>query len=426
MSVDPEHAARPVHGSKPSEGPERDRVVATENERKRTASCRLRNTAGYELARVVDLRQEAGALIAERCRLGDSRLHIAFVPNLVAQALEPLLETGIADRRRAHVDTATALPEVERSPDDRDLALPFRNHDAKRYAILDIAVAKDCWAEWLAERRYGGDTEQRRRGMEQLTKWRDSVLENARLSEGETLLDVGCGEGLIGFGALALGAGTVIFSDISQDLLDFCHEAATALDLLDRCRFVQASADNLEAIGSGSVDVVTTRSVLIYVAEKQSAFGEFARVLRSGGRISLFEPINRFAKRAADTWDGYDLSPVPDITKKIREVYDAIQPPDTDPMLNFDERDLLDLADRAGFSPIHLHLDAEITPSEPWRWESFLSCAGNPRIPTLAEAMSQGLTSHETERLTAHLRPLVEEGRGTWRMAAAYLYATRP
>lgn len=49
--------------------------------------------------------------------------------------------------------------------------------------------------------------------------WRDRVLDNARVAEGETLLDVGCGEGLIGPGALERGAGTVIFSEISQDLL---------------------------------------------------------------------------------------------------------------------------------------------------------------------------------------------------------------
>jgi len=401
-------------------------VVATEDERKRTASCRLRNTAGYELARVVDLRQEAGALIAERCRLGDSRLHIAFVPNLVAQALEPLLETGIADRRRAHIDAAATLTEVERGADDRDLALPFRNHGSKRYAILDIAVVKDRWAEWLADRRYGGDPEQRSRGMEQLTQWRDRLLDNARLSEGETLLDVGCGEGLIGFGALERGAGAVIFSDISQDLLDFCREAATALGVLDRCRFVRASADDLAALSSVSVDVVSTRSVLIYVADKESAFEEFARVLRSGGRISLFEPINRFAERAADTRGGYDLSPVPNISRKIGEVYDAIQPPDTDPMLNFDERDLVDLAERAGFFPIHLQLEAEIRSSDPLSWETFLDSAGNPRIPTFGEAMHQALTPDERDQLTAHLRPLVEEGRGTWRMATAYLYAIKP
>jgi len=49
-------------------------------------------------------------------------------------------------------------------------------------------------------------------------------------------------------------------------------------------------ADDLAAIPDASVDVVTTRSVLIYVRDKRRAFGEFARVLRPGGWISIFEP----------------------------------------------------------------------------------------------------------------------------------------
>jgi SAM-dependent methyltransferase len=289
-----------------------------------------------------------------------------------------------------------------------------------------VKTERDCWADWLAERRHGGDEEARRRGFEELARWRDRVLDNAELAEGETVLDVGCGEGLIGFGAVERGAGTVIFSDISDDLLDVCREAATDLGVLDRCRFVQASAEDLTAFSSDSVDVVTTRSVLIYVADKGAAFSEFARVLRPGGRISLYEPINRFAVRAADTWAGYDLSPIPDISRKLRAVYETIQPSDTDPMLTFDERDLVDLAERAGFYPIHLRLEAEITPIEPRTWTGFLNHAGNPRIPTIAEAMKQALTPEEQNRLATHLRPLVEEGRGTWRMATAYVYATKP
>lgn len=287
-------------------------------------------------------------------------------------------------------------------------------------------MGRDCWAEWLATRRYGGDVEACRRGLEQLTRWRDKVLDNARLSEGETLLDAGCGEGLIGFGALERGAGRVIFSDISQDVLDFCQGAAAELGLLERCSFFQASADELAGVRSGSIDAVTTRSVLIYVADKQSAFGEFARVLRSGGRISLFEPINRFARRDADTWAGFDLSAIPEIATKIRSVYDTIQHPGSDPMVDFDERDLLTMAEQAGFFPIHLHLDAEITASEPRRWDTFVSSAGNPQIPTVAEAMDQALTQDEREQLIRHLRPLVEEGRGTWRMASVFLHAVKP
>ena len=61
---------------------------------------------------------------------------------------------------------------------------------------------------------------------EDLVPVREKVLDRAGLAEGETLLDVGCGEGLIGFGALERGAGHVVFSDISDDLLDFCRGAA--------------------------------------------------------------------------------------------------------------------------------------------------------------------------------------------------------
>jgi arsenite methyltransferase len=285
---------------------------------------------------------------------------------------------------------------------------------------------KDRWAEWLAHRRYGGDAEKHRRGLEELTLWRDRILDNARLSQGETLLDVGCGEGLVGFGALGRGVGMVVFSDISQDLLDFCNQAATNLGVRERCRFLRASADDLASLEDESVDIVTTRSVLIYVDDKASAFAEFSRVLRPGGRISLCEPINRFARRSAETWAGYGLGAIPDISRKIRAVYSAIQPPDADPMLNFDERNLIDLAEEAGFFPISLDLEARLAPLEPRTWEGFVNSAGNPRIPTVGEAMQQALTSEEQERFIGHLRPRVEQGHGVWRMATAYLYAVKP
>ncbi len=295
-----------------------------------------------------------------------------------------------------------------------------------RSSLTKVAKTKDCWADWVARMRSDADPEMRRKGVEALARWRERILDNAGLAEGETLLDVGCGEGLIGFGALERGAGTVVFSDISQDLLDFCHELVTNLGVLDRCRFLRASAHDLSAVETASVDVVTTRSVLIYVGDKRSAFGEFARVLRPRGRISLFEPINRFARTTADTWAGYDLSPLPEICEKIRAVYDSIQPPESDPMLDFDERDLIAFAEEAGFHPIHLQLEAEIRPSEPMAWETFLGRAGNPRIPTIARAMDQALDEHEREELTSHLRPLVEQGRGTWRMASVFLHAVKP
>jgi ubiquinone/menaquinone biosynthesis C-methylase UbiE len=257
-------------------------------------------------------------------------------------------------------------------------------------------------------------------------RWRDQILAGAEPIADETVLDVGCGEGLVAFGALDRGASEVVFADISDDLLAFCRTRAHELGVLERCRFVNAAAQNLAPIEDASVDVVTTRSVLIYVGDKEAAFAEFARVLRSGGRLAVFEPINRFARTEAETWMGYDLAAVGDIARKVRAVYETIQPPDTDPMLDFDERDLIAMAERAGFFPIELRLDTEVRPTEPRDWEDFRDLAGNPRIPSLGEAMAQVLTSEEAGAFTVHLRPLVEHGRGTWRMATAHLRAVKP
>jgi arsenite methyltransferase len=284
---------------------------------------------------------------------------------------------------------------------------------------------RDIWAEWLAERRFGGDDEVRRKTLESLGRVGEGVLDCAGLESGETLLDVGCGEGLIGFGALARGAGHVVFADVSEDLLTFCREAAAELGVWERCSFVQAGAEDLRGVADATVDVVATRSVLIYVKDKRRAFDEFFRVLRGGGRAALWEPINRFGteERRQGFW-GYPADGVSDLAERVERVYEEIQPPD-DPMLDFDERDLVALAERAGFFPVELELKAEIQRMEPRPWASFLNTSGNPRIPTIQEAMDSTLSAEERRRFEAHLRPLVEDGKGVSRMAHAVLRAEK-
>lgn len=281
----------------------------------------------------------------------------------------------------------------------------------------------DQWAQWLLHRRHGGDPEELQRTLAYLHPVRDRVLANASLAAGDTLLDVGSGDGLIAFGALDnVGqSGTVIFSDISQDLLTHARALADQMSVLERCRFAQANAEDLGQIGDASVDAVTTRSVLIYVADKQRAFTEFFRVLRPGGRLSIFEPINRFGLGQSIVED----SPVQDLSGRLRAVVEAIQPADSDPMVDFDERELLHLAEVAGFAEIHMDYQAEIAPAEPRRWETVLKSSGNPKLPTLAEMMRQIFTSEETARYEAYMRPRVEGGQITHRWATAYLWAVK-
>lgn len=295
---------------------------------------------------------------------------------------------------------------------------------------------QDQWAQWLLKRRHGGDPQKQKAMLQSLSQVRDKVLQNARLAQGETLLDVGCGDGLIAFGALPqVGErGRVIFTDISQDLLDHCQSLTQEIGVLDRCQFVRASADNLHMIEANSVDAVTTRSVLIYVKEKQQAFQEFYRILKPDGRLSIFEPINRFAfPEPPHLFYGYDVTPVMMIKKKILAVYERFQPCETDPMMDFDERDLLAFTEKAGFTEVHLELQVKIIPgkfskdatAEKPNWEAFLRSSPNPLVPTLEEVMNQVLTPDEAEQFIKYLRPLLETRQNIERSSVAYLWGIK-
>ena len=286
---------------------------------------------------------------------------------------------------------------------------------------------KDIWYQWLLHRRFGGDA-QRMQDMAGLCAVRDEVLSHANLGEDQILLDVGCGDGLIAFGALEkTKTGRVIFSDISQDLLDHARRIAEEMELGPRCEFLRVSAEDLSAPKDSSVNVVTTRSVLIYVSNKQQAFDEFHRVLKPNGRLSIFEPINRFGwPEPPHLFWGYDVTPVMETAQKVKALYHRLQPVETDPMMNFDERDLMAFAEQAGFGEIHLELRAEISPAdEKASWEAYFKTAGNPKIPTLEEAIQQTLTPEEAEKFIAHLRPLVEGRQQVRRWAGAYLWAVK-
>ena len=288
----------------------------------------------------------------------------------------------------------------------------------------------DRWSQWLLRGREGGDQALRQRFLaEILLPLRDQVLDRGRIEEGEVVLDVGAGDGLIAFGALdRVGStGRVILSDVSPDLLQKCRSLATELNLTDRCSFVECPADNLTGVADMSVDVVTTRSVLIYVDNKRKAFEEFYRVLRPHGRISIWEPINRLTyPEPANEWFGYDVSSVRDLAERIKKAHLSLTGA-LDSMMGFDERDLFALAEQVGFVEMHLELRrrAARRPT-PRSWDSFRRSSPNPLSPTVGEVFDKALSAEEIRRFTAHLRPLVEEGRQIERLAFAHLWAERP
>jgi arsenite methyltransferase len=284
---------------------------------------------------------------------------------------------------------------------------------------------RDPWAAWFAERRHGGNDNARLAILDALAPVRERVLAGARLEPGDKLLDAGCGDGLIGFGALELVGedGSVIFEDISEELLDRCREVAGDDP---RCSFVNASLTDLP-LPDESVDAATVRSVVIYVPEKQRAFGELHRVLKPGGRLSLFEPLNSFAYPERDeTFLGIEVGDLHELSDRVKAVWRSIDIPEFNSMHDWDERDLAAWVDRAGFRERHLEAAYEVKAMEPWDdYDVRSRQAGNPLAPSLAEAIDQALAPEEAERFVTWLRAHAAAGNGVERSAVAYLTATK-
>jgi hypothetical protein len=123
------------------------------------------------------------------------------------------------------------------------------------------------------------------------------------------------------------------------------------------------------------------------------------------------------------------VTPVRVLARKVRAVFEHIQLLDADAMPNFDERDLFDLAESAGFAEVRLDYEASLVTGDAYfevkDWDIFLRSAGNPKIPTLEEAKDEALLREEIEGFTAHLRPLVENAQRRVTSAVAYLWAVK-
>ena len=251
-----------------------------------------------------------------------------------------------------------------------------------------------------------------------------------------TLLDVGAGEGLIAFGAIErIGKSIqVILSDISAPLLKHAEGRAIQLGVRDQCRFVQGSADKLAGLPDASVDAVCTRASLAYVADKPAAFREFHRVLRPGGRISIFEPI--FQDEAFEACGLASLiasQPNHPNIKFLRLVarWRAAQFPTTkkevllNPVTNFNERDLFRFAREAGFASIHLEMHMDLQPTLAITWEAYLDVARHPWAPTLREILTRDFSAEERQFFERTLRPAMESGTWEQREINAFLTADR-
>jgi len=118
----------------------------------------------------------------------------------------------------------------------------------------------------------------------QLEAAQELTLELAALQEGDQVIDVACGTGLVSLPAARAVApgGSLVGTDISQVMVDAATARAATANLRNT-RFDRADAESL-GLDDASFDVATCALGLMYVPDPGRALEEMLRVLRPGGR----------------------------------------------------------------------------------------------------------------------------------------------
>ncbi|HQT46544.1 MAG: hypothetical protein B7X08_03975 [Acidocella sp. 20-63-7] len=297
-----------------------------------------------------------------------------------------------------------------------------------------ITPGEDVWSAWLLRRRSGGDAARARRVAETVHGYVGKVLDGAALGPGMVMADLGSGEGVVAWEAIARIGPTlgVVLTDISAPMLIYAQARAQELEVAAQCRFVECGAARLAGIADGCLDAVTSRSALAYVADKEAAFAEMFRVLKPRGRVSLGEPLFRDEALAAEAMRRALAEPgAPELLALLHR-WKAAQFPDTEaaiaanPITAYGERDLLRLAQQVGFEQLHLELHIEVQPSTVTDWEVFVHASPHPWAPGLDQILATRFTQAERATLEAALRPEVEAGRFVSASRMVYLTAVKP
>lgn len=257
---------------------------------------------------------------------------------------------------------------------------------------------------------------------ERLARTRDRVLGGARLAAGDDVLDLAAGTGLLTFGARdRIADGWVYAVDSSvpalEELLRAAHEIGVS-----GVMYLIGDAEVIP-LPDAAVDACIARSVLVHVADLPAAAGELHRVLRSGGRLSLYEAVNHEESSLATTVDWSPLGA--GLARRVAEEWEAHAA--ASPLVHLDDERLAEALAGAGFAEIDVELDEA---RECWQVDARtvdlrLDAAGPAGELSLRQRWERAFRPAEVEALAGHLHSLAGETL-TFSRPQAWVTARRP
>ncbi len=134
-------------------------------------------------------------------------------------------------------------------------------------------------------------------------EWLDALAAQGELSN-RTVVDYGCGSGILAVGAALLGAEHVIATDIDPQALVATRDNAARNKVINRLSLCLPPA--LDAAMAGAQADIVVANILARPLVELS--GVIAGALRSGGRIALAGLLRKQAEEVADAYRAHGIT----------------------------------------------------------------------------------------------------------------------
>lgn len=217
------------------------------------------------------------------------------------------------------------------------------------------------------------------------------LVEHARLEQGERVLDVACGTGIVARLAAERVAptGSVSGLDVNAAMLSVAGSLPSAIPI----RWYETAAESAP-LPDNSFDVVLCQLGLQFVADKAAAVREMRRVLKPGGRLYISTPVPN------DFFDVLDREIARNVSEEASAFVHAVF------SLN-DPREMQGLLTAAGFENLEIgphRKRLELPPARDFMWQyiyctplmALLPQSGNPQTAALERAVVAGWQPWDT------------------------------